>query len=123
MEYFDDGSVIYLEDDDFSNDGKFLHDTDKHVIILIQANYCGYCTQIKPAYKELAKNLGKKFVFCTVQMDGNEKGASLLADKLRNFIPNFNGVPMVVSYKNNRFNKEYQGDRSLISMTAFCESL
>jgi len=30
---------------------------------------------------------------------------------------------MVVSYKNNRFNKEYQGDRSLISMTAFCESL
>lgn len=123
MEYFDDKSVIYLENDDFNEDGEFVHDTDKNVIILLQANYCGYCTHMKPVFRDLANKLRGKHVFCTIQTDGDKDSEKMLASRINKFIPNFRGVPMVVSYKYNKFNKEYEGDRSLQSLESFCESL
>ncbi len=71
---------------------------------MIQANYCGHCTNAKGDYykaakyiKELEKNGGtsykNKVVFATIQADGDEEGEKELNQILDKIKPTFVGFP------------------------------
>ena len=114
--------VAYLQDFDFDKNGKLINKnipTDKPVIIMIQGNFCGYCTQAKPAFQKLAeKHIGQ--IFCaTIQGDGNEKGESDLAKRLNSVLPGFRGFPEYVMYKNGKRVKKHEGGRTMEALESF----
>lgn len=106
--------VAYLQDSDFDSNGNIKNpvilNSGKPVVIMIQANFCGYCTQAKPDFQNFAdKNRNK--VFCaTIQGDGNEPGEKELSKRIDSIKPGFQGFPDYVLYRNGRrVDKEING--------------
>ncbi len=124
MEYFDDSSVAYLEDDDFDSDGNLLVDTNgKPTCIMLQGSFCGYCTQMKPEYHKFAKDLGDKVFMATIHIDGNESERNL-NKRLSTFIPNYEGVPIVLGYSSEgKYVKTHDGKRTAEALEAFSQDL
>jgi protein disulfide-isomerase A6 len=114
-------NVIYLENEDFTPDGKFRHKLGKDVVALIWASWCGYCKSIKPTYQQFANSPVKdKVVVACIQADGNTDGEKELGKRIRTMIPGFQGFPTIVRFdKNGNFKKMYNGDRSLKSLQDF----
>lgn len=99
--------IFYLENSDFSQDGKLLVNSDKMVVILLQADFCGYCKTFKPEFDKVVSEMGKKVNFATVKIDDEKE----LGKRVGQFIPNFQGVPTIVIYENGKYNKTYDGPR------------
>lgn len=78
------GPIAYLQVTDFDDNGNVINPDipkDKPMIIMLQAKWCGHCTQAKPAYQNFADN-NTDTVFCTtVAADGTEQGEKELAQK------------------------------------------
>jgi thiol-disulfide isomerase/thioredoxin len=116
--------VGYLTITDFDQNGTLINPDipkNKIVIIMIQANFCGYCTQAKPAFQEFAKN--KNVIALTIQGDGNEKGEKELSAILNKIDPTFRGFPSYVAYKNGKYLKSHNGGRSAKDLEMFVKSL
>lgn len=113
MKHFNDGEVIYLEGKDFNGDefvykGKFIS--------LIQSLNCGWCTKVKPDYSNAAKK--HKGVWTTIEMDTAD-------EKLKSFVqnmPQFEGFPHIVLFKDGKVVKTYTGDRSSDDLIQFLEN-
>jgi thiol-disulfide isomerase/thioredoxin len=118
--------VAYLQDFDFDKNGKLINKnipTDKPVIIMIQGNFCGYCTQAKPAFQKFA-NKNSENVFCaTIQGDGTEKGEKELSRRLKKIDPEFQGFPSYVAYKKGEFLKIHDKGRDYDSLVEFLNTL
>jgi thiol-disulfide isomerase/thioredoxin len=105
--------VAYLQDSDVDDEGNLINPdipSDIPVVVILQANFCGYCTQAKPAFQDFANaNEGK--VFCaTVQGDGTEEGEANLSKKLNKMKESFRGYPDYVLYLNGKkVDKEITG--------------
>lgn len=94
------------------------NDVDKGVIrghrgpgvVLIQGNFCGYCTAMKPHYQALAE-MYPDIRFMTVQVDGPnpEFGDGKLVQQLVQ--DDVNGIPYVRKFHNGRpVGAPYRGD-------------
>lgn len=120
MKYFNK-PVYYLVDTDFDNKGNLINKNiplDKPVVIMIQANFCGYCTVAKPAFQEFAHKYQNKVFCATIQGDGTEKGEPELSNKIKTIDPQFRGFPGYVLYRNGKYVKS--GDaRSLVELEKF----
>jgi thiol-disulfide isomerase/thioredoxin len=118
--------VAYLQDEDFDKNGNLINkEIPKNIptIIMIQANFCGYCTKAKPDFQSFAdKNVGKYFC-ATIQGDGKEEGEPELSKRLNLIHPKFRGYPSYVGYKNGKFIKIHDGDRDKKSLENFAKSL
>jgi thiol-disulfide isomerase/thioredoxin len=118
--------VAYLTNSDFDENCNLINDKipkNIPVVIMIQAKFCGYCTQAKPAFQEFAnKNQGKMFA-CTIEGDGTQPGEKELNSKLKKIDPSFRGFPSYVGYKNGKFVKTHQGGRQLEDLEKFLASL
>jgi thioredoxin-like negative regulator of GroEL len=99
--------IFYLENSDFSQDGKLLINSDKMVVILLQADFCGYCKQFKPEFDKVVSALGKKVNFATIKIDDDKE----LGKRIGQFIPEFKGVPTVVLFQAGKYMETYNGDR------------
>ncbi len=92
--------IAYLQNDDFDSNGVLTNPKipkNKTVLIMIQAGYCGYCTQAKPAFQEFANN--NKNIFCaTIQGDGTMPGEQELGKRIKTISPGFRGYPDYVKY-------------------------
>lgn len=113
--------IYYLQRSDFNDNGDLVNPVipkDKPVIIMLQAAFCGYCTQSKPAFQEFAnKNAGKVFV-ATIQADGTEKGEKELSPLLQKIDPDFKGFPSYVKhFKGKKI--PHSGGRDVASLTTF----
>lgn len=124
MEHFDDGSVAYLENEDFDHEGNLKIDTNgKPVCIMLQGTFCGYCTQMKPEYHKFARALGDKVFMATILIDGNDSEKQL-NKRLSSFIPDYQGVPIVLGYdKNGKYVKTHDGDRTAKALASFAQTL
>ncbi len=121
MSYFDE-TIAYLEDEDFTSDGKLKLKPGKPVVIMIQGDFCGYCKQMKPAFQGMAKKMRGKVMCATIQIDGDESEKKL-AKRLSKILPvDYKGVPMVVSFNGGNFGKEYKGDRGEASLVEFAKT-
>lgn len=103
---FMDFPVYYLQRSDFDDAGDITHPflKDKKVLVMLQANFCGYCTSAKPDFQRLAQVTEKReprIICATVQADGNatEKQVMELIDRIK---PDFKGFPDYVVYINGK---------------------
>jgi thiol-disulfide isomerase/thioredoxin len=118
--------IGYLVNSDFDEDGNLINKKIPNnipILIMIQANFCGYCSHAKPAFQEFAnKNEGK--VFCaTIQGDGKEVGEKELMKKIKKIDPSFRGYPSYVVYKNNKLIKVHNGGRDEKDLEKLISSL
>lgn len=114
--------VAYLEVTDFDSNGNIVNPEiprNVPVVVMVQGNFCGYCTQAKPAFQEFAEqNRGKVFA-ATIQGDGEQSGEQELKKKLNTFYDDFQGYPHYVLYKGGkRVPKQIKG-RGVVELTEF----
>lgn len=113
-------NIPYLEVQDVNPDGSLKpHVTGgQKVLVMLQGNFCGYCTQAKPAFQELSQR-----VKCaTVQSDGNtseQQAYKALMNGVK--AP---GVPAFALYDGNgRLLKVHNGDRTANALFEFYNTL
>jgi len=116
--------IAYLTINDFDSNGNIVNPKLKNgkVIIMIQANFCGYCTIAKPAFQELANQNQSNFICVTIQGDGKETGEKELNDMIKKIDPTFRGFPGYVGYKNGKYVKSHSGGRSVQELENFANS-
>lgn len=83
MTQFNTPNIYYLEQQDFNSSLQLTSSilnpyTKKPLfsglsILMVQGDFCGYCTQVKPAFQRLANEL-HGIDFATIQIDGQQPG-------------------------------------------------
>ena len=111
-------NIPYLEDSDITDDGH-IHNSimtalgNKPVLLMIQGNFCGWCTVAKPEFQKLAKN--PKFSVLTIQIDDNKSGQKA-SQKIQKVFSS-KGVPLFLIFdRNGRFISEHTGERTADSL-------
>jgi thiol-disulfide isomerase/thioredoxin len=112
--------IPHLEDEDFDNSGKLK--IQGLVIVMIQGDFCGYCTQMKPAFQAFADKNKGKLTAATIKTDGN-KSEKALAGKMSKSIEGYRGVPTIIGYKNGLFSGMHTGGRDIDSLQQFSDTL
>lgn len=115
-------NIPYLEGSDVLPDGSLKPTVGKGrpVVVMLQGNFCGYCTQSKPAFQAIANN--PFFAVATVQTDGGEadRSASAVLGKFNSS----GGVPAFLGFdKDGKFKVQHQGSRDSESLMQFGKSL
>jgi thiol-disulfide isomerase/thioredoxin len=116
-------NIPYLEQQDVNPDGS-LKDyvcQGKPVVVMVQGNFCGYCTQAKPAFQEFSKNTPSCRAV-TIQSDGDasDKGAS----KNLSSVNKSQGVPAFLGFnKQGKFVALHNGGRDMASLQKFASGL
>jgi thiol-disulfide isomerase/thioredoxin len=117
-------NVAYLEVDDINPDGslKPYVNNGKPVILMCQGNFCGYCTQAKPAFEELAKLLTN--VVCATLVTDGEESEKAAAKFIKIWDKDYRGVPHYIGFdKNGKIKKIHSGGRDKKALETFCNSL
>ena len=118
--------VAYLTDKDFDREGNLIQPNipkDIPVIIMVQAKFCGYCTQAKPAFQEFASKMNGKVFSATIQGDGDQEGEKELGSRIKMIDPSFRGYPHYMAYKHGRYLKTHDGGRSVEDLQKFAEEV
>lgn len=105
--------MITLNSTHFS--GQYLKAFNNDVVMLLyKAEWCGYCTKIKPEYNKLSKLLEHKVIVAQIDIDENK---DLIAQNNK-FLFGYkvNQFPTIVIYKNGYFVDEYTGQRTAEAM-------
>lgn len=116
-------NIPYLEQQDVNPDGslKDYVSQGKPVVVMVQGNFCGYCTQAKPAFQEFAKST-PNCMAVTIQSDGgpSDKGASQNLSSVNKS----QGVPAFLGFnKQGKFVALHNGGRDLASLKKFASGL
>jgi thiol-disulfide isomerase/thioredoxin len=96
--------ILYLEDQDFTNDGKLnLPENllNKPSIVMVFATWCGPCRSTKPHYAELFRELqGKDVVVACINGSGETtlESEQNLMKRLKDIIPDFKGFPHIALF-------------------------
>jgi thiol-disulfide isomerase/thioredoxin len=109
--------IAYLENSDFSQDGKFL--VNDPTICLIYANWCPPCTAFKPIYYELAGVVNNVRIAC-IELDGHLPGQEELGARVKTIFRDLEGTPSIYMLKDGKVAGRYDGERTLDGLLAFC---
>lgn len=100
--------IFYLESSDFDEYGNIINpdiNTSLPIFIMIQANFCGFCTIAKPQFQKFALAFKDKVTCATIQADSNDPNLKQL---LSIIAPELTGFPTyVILYKNKIILYEY----------------
>jgi thiol-disulfide isomerase/thioredoxin len=90
--------IGYLEFSDFDEKtGMLTGELAKSpVFVMIQADYCGACSKVKPEFQKLANN--GKFHVMNIQIDGKRESEKKILSILDVIIPNTNSIPAFVLF-------------------------
>ncbi len=118
---FNNENIVYLEDKDFTSNGDLKIDTMKPVLIMIYGNGCPHCHHAMPELVKLSRERADLAMYTCIETDGSNADSHLL-ERLSSFIPNLQGIPTFLLYKNGRFIKTFQGARKAAELEKFIES-
>lgn len=117
---FNNEKVFYLEDIDFDREGHLTKDVSEPVLIMIYGSQCPHCHHAIPDFIKLSK-MAPNIVLATIITDGSSADSKLLA-KLPSIIPNIQGVPTFVLFRNGRYIKTHSGERTAAALKKFAET-
>lgn len=115
--------IPYLEDSDINPDAslKTHVNNGKPVVMMVQADFCGYCTKAKPDFQRLAQSM-PNIAVVTVQTDGgpgDKRAGQMLAA-----VNSSPGVPAFLGFNSQgKFVKIHNGGRDVESLKQFAASL
>jgi len=113
MQQFNSPNVYYLENTEFDPDHRLI--IPGLAIVMVQGNYCGYCTQLKPIFQRVADELSQPgLIFATIQIDGAQPGEQVFkTDALSRIIGQpLQGVPLIVKFYDGYPVQSYSGGHS-----------
>ena len=119
-------NIPYLEGQDINQDGSLKgivieKSKGRPIVMMVQGNFCGYCTKAKPDFSQFAKQTPGVFVV-TVQTDGSDSDRA--AAKNLSAVNKAPGVPSFLGFdKNGKFKSIHNGGRDVASLQAFAKSL
>jgi thiol-disulfide isomerase/thioredoxin len=138
--------ILYLEDEDFDQDGKLIpqpEDKGKSHIVMVFANWCGPCKATKPLYGKLSGENGVDkskvrvaCINCTSTTEGpyknrpGELALTMNQERMNKVVPGLRGFPTIVLFdekgeivKNEKGDvKIYEGNRSIEDLVKFAHS-
>jgi thiol-disulfide isomerase/thioredoxin len=120
--YYLEDPIYSLEDQDFDSNGNLINSKipkNIPVLIMIQADFCGYCTKAKPEFEKFAKKNEGKIFTATIIGDGDRPGEQALSKRLKIVDPTFRGFPSYVAYKNGKRVGVHEGGRSATDLENF----
>ena len=122
-EYFDDKAVIFLENEDFDAQGKFVHDLkNRPLVVMMGGTFCPHCRHAAPAFNDFAKQVraNKSCVPAVIQIPQQRQ----LAQRLGQMYPALGGgVPCYfMCGQNGRFARSHEGDRTKEALIEFAKS-
>lgn len=90
-------NVPYLQASDLTDKGQITPEAmkqlgNKPVLVLVQANFCGYCTTVKPMFQQLANDVSD-FACATIEFE-SDRGAK---DKIEKAV-SIQGFPTFVIF-------------------------
>ena len=102
--------IFYLESSDFDSNGNIINpsiNTDLPIFIMIQANFCGYCTMAKPEFQLFANTFKNKVICATIQADTAQPDPNM--KNIINIIcPELTGFPTyIILYKHKSILYDY----------------
>lgn len=101
MQFFDDGSVAYLESKDYTRGGKLAlpkkMTRGRPIVVLLQGNHCPFCTDVKPEFARFAQEHRDLAFPATVQVDGG-RSEQALWKRLQKNIKKIQGIPMLLLF-------------------------
>jgi len=109
--------VIYLENSDFNDDLTLKSNVHKNKpsVVMIQRQSCSYCTQAKPAFKNLSDK-SNGFNVYSIQLELEPE----LINRLRPLDPNMAGVPAYWGFnRQGKYVKTHSGGRDENSLLEF----
>lgn len=111
--YFSSKAVVFLENGDFINPGKFKYKLKKPMVVMVGAKFCHFCRDMAPDFNIFALQNKKKILSAVVQADGSPDEREL-ARQLSQYAK-FTGIPVFLIYdKNGNFIRIHKdGIRSL----------
>ncbi len=108
---FNTPNIYYLEDVDFNAmhvlSSPYISNITNRpffsglTIVLIQGNYCGHCTRLKPIFQQIADEQTPQGIdFATIQIDGDLPSEQVFkTDTLSRIVKQpIQGVPMIVKF-------------------------
>lgn len=113
--------IAYLEGKDVNDDGSLKPHVGngRPVLVMVQGNFCGWCTKAKPEFQKLLDN--GKFVIATVQTDADDPNYGDSSANVK--ISKVNKSPGVPSFllfdRNGRYVSSHNGDRTAEALSAF----
>lgn len=116
-------NIPYLEESDINPDSSLKPNVckGKPVLLMVQGNFCGYCTKAKPAFQKCVQMV-PEVVFATVQTDGSPSERK--ASQMLSAVNKSPGVPAYLAFnKNGKFIGLHTGGRDVQDLKAFCQTL
>lgn len=123
---FDGTNIIHLEESDFKNNKLVYHGMPVKGtwIVMVQGNYCHYCTKMKPTFVAVAKKFGmqsasKGPVFATIRIDGgqNEQALTKILPKITG--TQLSGVPAILKFEDGVFSAMAVGGKNEPQLVEF----
>lgn len=108
-------NIPYLEGKDINDDGTLKPEVTKgkNVLVMIQGDFCGYCTKAKPEFQKLRDI--SDFTIATVQIDGGETDKK--ANSKLSKVVSSQGVPAYACFNSSgKFVKMHNGGRDAESL-------
>lgn len=115
-------NVIYLDGADINSDGSLKDYVHKGApsVVMVQGNFCGFCTKAKPAFEKFVQLSGGRGM--TAQTDGNSSEQQ--AAKFSQMWGASGGVPAYVGFDaQGKPVKLHSGNRDENSLMEFLKSL
>lgn len=118
--------IFYLEDSDFSSDGKLIpykDDENKVHVVMIFATWCGPCKMAKPEHAKLLKEVDQSKVrVACINGSGargsypTTQGEQNLMKRLPSIVP-FQGFPTICVFgKDGKFKEIHKGPRTAVAI-------
>lgn len=108
--------VIYLETKDIAQNRIRGH--QGHGVLLVQGDFCGYCTKLKPHYQHLAQEFFPRHFF-TIQVDSSSHGEQGFSngELVTQFVHEpVQGIPYLRKVRNGKaVGEAYHGDPTDLS--------
>ena len=97
----------------------------KVFLVMVMADWCGHCKQTEPKYKQVADELKDDLSVqvCIADTTGDRDSEKAMAVKVKKFFPKFRGFPHICMYKDGKFVKNYEGNRSVQDLKNFVAAL
>lgn len=114
--------IVYLDNTDFDANGLLKY--KKPVIVLLQGNFCGYCTKIKPMYQDFANKHSNKILVATIQADSSFQQDQALNKRINNIIPDIEGYPDFILFNDGKFISRFEeNERTLQNLEKFISQI
>lgn len=119
-------NIPYLEDEDISSTGELnprvtLGGSYDICVVMIKGDFCGYCQEMVPTFQKFADE-NKDILCAAIKIDGGESEKKL-GEKVQKFVIGYQGVPTVIGFRNGKYTKTHEGDRTVESLVQFARSI